>query len=90
MAIPEAPIPPQLVSSIITSFGQLTESNKAQVAATLAAAIIMASGRPHSIQQALDIVRDIQFAMYPAPQYGHYKEWEKFKDARLSRVHGPT
>jgi hypothetical protein len=56
----------------------------------LAAAIITASGRPHSIQQALEIARDIQFAMYPAPGYGHYHEWEKTKTQRLHRVHGPV
>jgi hypothetical protein len=68
----------------------LAEAAKAQVAATLAAAIITVSGRPHSIQQALDIARDIQFAMYLAPGYGHYIEWEKTKAERLGKVHGPV
>ena len=63
---------------------------KAQIAATLAAAIITASGRPHSVQQALDIANDIQFAMYPAHGYGHYTEWEKTKAERLNKVHGPV
>ena len=60
---------------------------RAQVAATLASGIIAASGRPHSIKEALEIVQDIQFAMYPAPGIGRYKEWEKTKDERLSKVH---
>jgi hypothetical protein len=81
MAIPESPVP-----SI--AMAQLTEATKAQVAATLAAAVVASSGKPHSIQQVLDITRDIQFAMYPARGNGVYMEWEKTKDARLSKVHG--
>lgn len=59
-------------------------------ATTLAAAIIAASGRPHSIEQALEIVKDIEFSLYPAPAYGAYREWEKTKNQRLSKVHGPS
>lgn len=68
----------------------LVTAAKAQVAATLAAAIVAASGRPHSIQQVLDIAADIQFALYPAPGYDAYAEWEKTAVARLSKVHGPA
>jgi len=88
MAVPESPIPPTTLTQWSISLAQLTEATKQQAVATLASAIIAASGRPHSIQQALDIARDIQFAMYPAPQYGHYQEWEKTKDAKLKKVHG--
>jgi hypothetical protein len=59
-----------------------------QNATTLAAAIISASGRPHSIEQALEIVTDIQFALNPNPRAGAYQEWAKTKDERLSKVHG--
>jgi hypothetical protein len=86
MANPEAAVlPPQ----ITTLLAQLTEAAKAQVAAHLASGIIAACGRPFSIAQAMELAHDIQFAMYPAPQYGHYKEWEKTKDARLNKVYGP-
>jgi hypothetical protein len=61
-----------------------------QVAATLASAIIAASGRPHSIAQALEIVRDIEYALHPLPASGDYEAWAKTKDARLNKVHGPT
>jgi hypothetical protein len=79
-----ADLPPNL----LTDFAQFIETTKAQTAATLAAAVISASGRPWSIEQALDIKRDIQAALYPAPNHGWYKEWEKTKDARLRKVHG--
>jgi hypothetical protein len=68
---------------------QLTEATKWQSASTLAASIITASGRPHSIQQALDIARDIRFAMFPVHNDADYKEWEKTKLASLNKVHGP-
>jgi len=79
MAI-ESPFPPVDVAA-------LTESTRTQVAATLASGIIAASGRPHSIQEALNIVRDIQFALYPAHGQGRYIEWEKTKDQRLNKIH---
>jgi hypothetical protein len=69
---------------------KLTEATKWQTAATLASSIIMASGRPHSIQQALDIARSIQFAMFPVPNDPAYKEWETTKGTSLNEVHGPS
>ena len=75
-----SPIPPQILA-------QLTEATKQQNAATLAAAIITASGRPYSIEEALAIANDIYFAMYPAPNAGIYIEWVKTRDARLKKVH---
>jgi hypothetical protein len=74
----------------VAGLGQLTEATKWQSATTLASAIIIASGRPHSIQQALDIARDIHFAMFPAHNLGAYKDWEKTKHERLSKVHGQS
>ena len=67
---------------------QLLDLLKKQNATILAAAIIAASGRPHSIEQALEIVRDIQFAMAPIKS-GAYEAWAKTKSERLSKVHGP-
>jgi hypothetical protein len=81
MATPESPLPPAETS-------QLLELLRRQNATILAAAIITASGRPHSIQQALEIVADIQFATNPTPGSGVYQEWAKTKDERLSKVHG--
>lgn len=80
MAVPESPI--SAVSNM-----QMVEAMKQQAVATLASAVIAASGRAHSIQEALDIARDIHFAMYPAPGLGTYQEWAKTKDVRLKEIH---
>ena len=85
MDVSPAPIPPGAAA-----VWKLTEATKWQTATTLASAIIIASGRPHSIQQALDIARDVQFAMFPTHNDAAYKEWEKTKHARLNTVHGPA
>jgi hypothetical protein len=75
------------VSPPVAALAQLTEATKWQAVNTLASAIIIASGRPHSIQQALDIVRDIHFAMFPVHNPGAYKDWEKTKHGRLNNLH---
>jgi len=62
-------------------------SRSRQSIVTLAAAIITASGRPWSIEQALALSNDIHFAMYPAPNNGAYQEWAKTKNAKLMAVH---
>ena len=67
---------------------QLRHVIQAQTAATLAAALVAASGKPHSIQQTIDLARDIQFAMYPAPGLSTYEEWEKTKWERLHKIQG--
>jgi hypothetical protein len=79
-------IPPSRVSAL--DFAQLLNANRQQVTTTLASAIMIVSDRPYSIQQALELVHDIHYAMYPAPNTGTYIEWAKTKDARLSKVHG--
>ncbi len=82
VTIPTA-IPPGALA-----LSQLTEATKWQTAATLASSIIAASGRAHSIQQALEITRNFHFAMFPVPNDPAYKEWEKTKAASLREVHG--
>jgi hypothetical protein len=81
---------PQMAPQMLTSVHQLIEATKQQAIATLAAAIITQSERPWSIEQAMELANDIHMAMYPAPNYGHYQEWVKTKDARLKKVHGPA
>jgi len=79
-----SPLP---VTQGAAALAKLAEATKWQSAAALASSIIIASGRPHSIQQALDIARDIQFAMFPVHNDPTYKEWEKTKHARLNKIH---
>ena len=52
-------------------------ATKVQTAATLAAGIIAASGRPHSIAEALALKDDIYWALYPEQDSGRYEEWAK-------------
>jgi hypothetical protein len=54
-------------------------------AATLAAAIIAASGRPHSVQEALDLLQDVSFSLFPKPQHAIYQKWKEAD--KLSEVH---
>ncbi len=68
---------------------QLMAATRQQVAATLASAIITASDRAYSIEQALEIMHDIYHAIYPKPSAGAYnKAWAKTKDEKLKKVHG--
>lgn len=78
-----------VIPPAVAALGQFTDATKWHTATSLASAIIIASGRPHSIQQALDIARDVHFAMFPVPNLGAYKDWEKVKHERLNKVHGP-
>jgi hypothetical protein len=67
---------------------QQTEATRWQSASILASAVIAASGRQHSVQQALDIARDFHFALFPVSNSAAYIEWAKTKHERLNKVHG--
>lgn len=66
---------------------QLLAILREQDAATLAAAIVSAAGRPFSIQEVLDIKTDVFWALYPSGNMGSYQEWAKTRNERLSKVH---
>jgi hypothetical protein len=64
---------------------RLENALKIQTTATLTAAIIQASGRPVSVEEALALRQDIHFALY-GPELsgrGSFEEWKKQKEARL-------
>lgn len=81
MANPPSPIPQ-------FDLNRLAHALQRQTEATITAAIVAASGRAHSIQQVLDIMRDVHHAMNPQPNSGAYMEWLKTKDAALNKVQG--
>lgn len=85
MAASQAPPPPENLWAHTSV--QMVEAVKWQTAATLASAIISASGRPYSINEALEILQDVRFALYPEHNSSAYKEWEKSKDVRLKKVY---
>ena len=76
MPTPELPLygPPPASSADIQKLVIATQTN---AAATLAAALITRSSRPHSVQEALDIMRDIQLSLWPLPGNVAYDDWKK-------------
>jgi hypothetical protein len=81
MAVTESPIPSVLLD-------QIARALRRQTTATITGAVVAASGKSHSIEQVLEIMRDVHYALYPDPNAGPYIEWAKTKDARLKKVHG--
>ena len=59
---------------------------KQHTVATLAAGIIAASGRPHSIAEALALRDDVYWALYPEPGNGAYETGAKTKGVRLNKA----
>jgi hypothetical protein len=60
---------------------------KVQTTATLAAAVVQASSRPVSVEEALAVRQDVHFALF-GPELtgrGSFEEWQKKRDARLHR-----
>ena len=77
----EVPVmPPQAVERLTLQMARLEF-------ATLAAAMITASGRPHSVQEAHDLMLDLQYSSHPNPGSGAYKEWQRTSAARLKLPH---
>ena len=66
---------------------RLITANQQQAVATLASAIIAASGRPWSIEEAMAVYHDVYYAMHPNPSLGAYQAWATTKDERLKKVH---
>lgn len=66
---------------------QLVSAIRSAVAASLAGSIIAASGRPHSIKEALEVVNNVHHAMYPNAGSGRYQAWAEKKDEILNAVH---
>lgn len=56
-----------------------------QIAATLAAALIVVSGRPHSPAEAKEVFGNMQFTLNPSPNHGRYQTWEK--EGHGTKVH---
>ncbi|WP_156318625.1 hypothetical protein [Rhizobium sp. AAP43] len=47
-----------------------------QISSTLAAALITVSGRPHSVNEAIQLMKDVQFSLAPNPSSGAYAKWQ--------------
>jgi hypothetical protein len=96
MAIPESPMDKikyeaalhAIASAFPQTFAKMENARKASAVATVAAAVISNAGRALTIQEALDVQRDIYFATYGGELAGHgsYQEWAKTKETRLNTI----
>jgi len=86
MAIQESPIPPQVISIIVTELAKLVIAQRNSGVATLTSAIVASTGRPVSIEDILQITEDISWSLYPDHRNGRYQEWIKTKDEGVKKV----
>ena len=84
---PEPSIPLSVIAGIGQSLEKLANAAQSAAIATLTAAIVTARGKPTSINEVLEIAQNINFAMYPAPNHGLYKEWATKKEAKLAKIY---
>jgi hypothetical protein len=65
----------------------LINATQNAAAATLAAALITAAGRPHSVDEAMNLLRDIQYSLHPGNfvSTGPYQAWQQNK--QTDKVH---
>lgn len=52
---------------------QMISALRTAAAASLAGGIIAASGRPHSLQEAIEVQNKVYWAMFPDPSHGRYQ-----------------
>jgi hypothetical protein len=75
------------VTQLPVIIARLEHALRIQTTATLAAAVVQASNRPVSVEEALGVRQDVQFALF-GPEFtgrGSFDEWQKKKEARLHR-----
>jgi hypothetical protein len=50
---------------------------RAAAAASLAGGLIAATGRPHTLRQALHVYQDVYWALWPEHGHARYEAWAK-------------
>ena len=58
----------------------LIAATRQAAAASVAGGLIAASGRPHSLKEAMEVMSDVFMAMYPEPGNGRYQAWQAQED----------
>ena len=86
MAVPESPITAPQINEITKQLEMLTDAQRSTHAATLAAAVITAMGRPVSVAEAIEINQDVYFSFYRGHQPSRHQEWMKTKAEQLARI----
>ncbi|MEO8927279.1 MAG: hypothetical protein ABI306_08960 [Caulobacteraceae bacterium] len=74
-------------SEMGASLQKLLTSAKSIRASVLTAAIVAAAGRPYSIGEVLDVLRDVDYATNPHSKKPEYAAWLKNKDETLAKIH---
>ena len=64
----------------LNDFQNEARLNNRIAAATLAAALIANTGRPHSVDEAIKLMYDFEWSMMPSPGQGRYEAWSKEVD----------
>jgi hypothetical protein len=65
---------------------QTLAASKAAAAAALAGGLIAASGRPHTLEEALTVLSEVHHGMFPAPGSGRFDKWAS-DDGRFSKIY---
>jgi hypothetical protein len=65
--------------------GKLVEAMRMAAAASLANAVILSARRPHSIENAVQVLEDVRNSLWPDSSSGRYQTWKKHFDA--AKVH---
>ena len=88
MAIPPSPIPPEVLYQISGQLEKLVEAQRGTEVATLTGAIIAAMGRPVSLDEVMQIRRDVAFTLYSTLHTTNvYKEWKEKRKGESSTVY---
>jgi hypothetical protein len=76
----------KLLAEIVRQNELAQNDARASIAAALAGGLIAASGRPHTIQEALELHRDVRLALYPKAGQGPYLQWAETRAETLAKV----
>ncbi len=77
---------PIVPPGVAESLQHLIDATRDVSVATMVGAIVAAMNRPVSIAEVLEMQRDVRFALYPAPGFRVYTDWEKSKGEALAKL----
>ena len=76
-----------VLEKLLHRMDHLLNAQRRAETATLTAALLGSRRKSLSINELLNITRDIHFARHPQPHNPEYQEWEKTKDERLNFIY---
>ncbi len=77
----------KLLSNLLTEMLRTQHASRCGAAASLAAGIVAASGRPHSVNDALSVYRDVFNSLFGDAASGQYRQWKEESAERLDTAH---